>query len=193
MKEYTCVTLSREPLQRAVDDDTVYLNYVSTFDSAAGVYAARNKAVEKVTTPYFFFLDYDDPYPEGIQKPTKGILYGDFYCQELDMSTSIKKGRPWTIDAHYSNPYLIHKAICNTEQYKEVLPYLPESGDYRNEILNYFLLAACFGAEYVPEFQATWVRSKTGLHMKSKDSKQKSYNWLRNNKDRIVKEIKKSA
>lgn len=182
--KFTCVTLSEKPYRHNVGENTEYINYVSTFNSDGGLMQAVLKAVEKVTTPYFFVHDYDDPYPIRLVKPEKGILYGDFIF-DYKGEFRIVEGRPWTSEGHLRDRYLIHKAICNTKAFKAVAPFMPV-GDYVYEYLVYYFVAACFGAEYDTGFESIWMKKDTGLHKHVSNSHRNSELWLLENKDKAI-------
>jgi hypothetical protein len=180
---FTCITLSSKEMQRNTPSDVVYYNHVREFSDTASLHSERLNAITKVQTPYFFFCDYDDPIPEILIKPNKGILYGDNYLKQNNVE-KVYKSSCWQNDKHLSNPYLIHKAICNTELSKKIAMILPK-GEHWTEVLLYYSLALIGGYEYIPEFKIIWNKKNTGFHTSIAKNVANSVTWLLNNQRMI--------
>lgn len=182
-KIFTCVTLSKEPIELKVPDNCAYLNQVQTFTKDNTLHLARLSSIRKINTPYFFICDSDDPVPETLFVPHKAIIYGDMYIIENGIERIIKAG-DWNSNKHIYNPQFIHKAICNTEFAKKVIDILP-IGDYYTDQLLYYCLALYGGSTYNENLIMRWNKFDTGHHRLSKTDVINSVNWLLVNQKRL--------
>jgi len=180
---FTCLTLSKKPFQRELLPDCAYINQVQTFTSKYTLHKARLDSIKKVTTPYFFVCDTDDPMPTELITPDKGIIYGDNYIVENGIERVIKTGE-WTSRKHIYYPQFIHKPICNTEIAKEVINLLPD-GDYYTDHILYYCLAQCGGFTYDERLVIKWNKFKTGQHKRKTSDILNSINWLLVNQKRL--------
>lgn len=182
-KIFTCVTLSKEPIELKVPDNCLYVNQVQTFTNRQSLHTARLKSIRNVTTPYFFICDSDDPMPEELIIPDKAIIYGDNYIVEDGIVRIVKTGE-WNSDKHIRYPQLIHKPICNTAIAKKVVEILPEGNYYTDQIL-YYCLALIGGFTYNDKLVLKWNKHKTGYHTYQREGMMNSINWLLVNQKRL--------
>lgn len=182
-KIFTCITLSKEPIEREVPDNCVYFNQVQTFTKKDSLHMARLKSIRNIDTPYFFVCDSDDPMPDELLIPDKAVLYGDMYIIENGIERIIKTGE-WNSKKHIYSPQLIHKPICNTELAKKIVEILPE-GDYYTDQILYYCLALYGGFTYDERLIIKWNRFKTGHHAHLRDGILNSVNWLLVNQKRL--------
>jgi hypothetical protein len=180
-KLFTCITLSKEIFNRKLPDDCLYYNSVQTFNKHLTSYEVRLNCIKKITTPYYLMIDSDDPFPNTLFIPNKGILYGDNYVIDNGVETK-HKSKDWAADFHVKYPLLIHKAICNTNNSKVLLKILPSRGNYYFELLMYYCLAKFYGYEYNNKFISIWNKNKNGHHSEARLSIINSIQWIENNK-----------
>lgn len=126
------------------------------------------KAIDKITTKFFYIYDYDDDVPELPETfPNAGVIFGDIWiCYR-----GVTKRHPvtrWSFNRHFNSPQLIHRPICRTEDAKRILKdvaHLP--------ILTEWWLTAHLakdsGYHYDPSLVMLWNKKDTGLHKKSSE------------------------
>lgn len=141
------------------------LNPVQVVDKHEEMHFAFCKAIELVTTPFFTFVDDDDPfpsYPETIEDV--GITFGDNYINQRGHTCGYAfKG--WTFKEHMKNSTLIHRAICKTEDAQRILRPVAREPIYTEHWL-YAHLAKESGYYYDNSYVAIWNKKNTGLHTK---------------------------
>lgn len=160
----TLVTLSRAPA-RAKATDVPYLNWVSDFGGQpAALHAARMASINAVRTPFFCWVDVDDPAPASLPVPVDaGLLYGaEEHLLSGNVMTTVRP-RPWSRAAHLLEPRLIHKAIVRTEAAREAAAVLPADGEYYTELLLYYAIAKRRGAEVRPDFITQWEMGRSSM------------------------------
>jgi hypothetical protein len=185
---YSAVILSKEPITSNIllPKDTQVLNYVSTFENAEGLHKSRLASLEDIATPYFFWLDVDDPVPEKLVAPTKGLVYGDYLANTCQGQILVKEVYgDWVADFHKVKPLFIHKAICSTAKARAIAKLLPR-GEYWTEWLLYYFLALKFGATYDPELKFIWNKQQSGMHGLVHKATQNSLLWILQNEKRIL-------
>ena len=55
-KIFTCITLSKESIEREVPPDCIYFNQVQTFSKKDSLHMARLKSIRNINTPYFLYV-----------------------------------------------------------------------------------------------------------------------------------------
>lgn len=168
MKDITYVILSPEEINPEQYEGLTYVNHVKKFDNSGCLHRERLAAIEKVQTPFFTYLDSDDPVPTGVRAPKEaGILYGTDFVRTHHIDGSIEETvrlpMPFTWLRGINNHLMIHKAICHTEWSKQISSELPE-GVYNTELLLFSILAKWKGYEIDQSFIYTWEQRKTGCH-----------------------------
>jgi hypothetical protein len=176
---FTCITLSSEEMQRNTPPNVVYYNHVRKFSDVCSLHNERLESIKNCKTEYFFFCDYDDPIPDTLIAPKRAIVYGDNHYIEYDVER-FDKSSNWTELEHMTNPYLIHKAICNTEQTLKILSVIPR-GEYWTELLLYYCLALSGSYEYNNNLKMIWNKKQTGMHKSVGKAINNSVLWLMNN------------
>lgn len=169
MKDVTVITLSAKPMpDREVPNNCKYLNHVSTFDTIAGLNTELLKAIGQVDTLFFTVQDDDDPVPQYIPTPSKGIgiLYGDVIWMDGENKYR-RKGGPWSAVRHQRHPHFILKSVCNTQSTLNISQKVLDL-TIEFEFIYHYLLASLYGAQYDQNFESVWVKKKTGLHLKVK-------------------------
>lgn len=178
---FTCITLSSEEMQRDMPSNVVYYNHVRRFSDVASLHNERLNSIKYVTTPYFYYCDYDDPIPELNIVPKTSILYGDNIYNQFNIERINKSGN-WSEENHISNPYFIHKAICETELSLKLLDILPV-GEYWTELLLFYSLALVGSSEYDPSIKMLWNKKQYGLHKDVRKAIHNTVLWLLNNQN----------
>ena len=144
------MVLSREPAR--IDSPHPVVNHVSDFGGlASALHVARLASLALVRTPFFCWVDVDDPLPEVLPAPQRGLLYGveEIYNSGNRMTRVLP--RAWSRVGHLTNPRLIHKAVCSTEAALDVAALLPQ-GEYYTELLLYYGIAKRHGWEIDERF-----------------------------------------
>jgi hypothetical protein len=173
--DITAVVLSARDYCPAIPGVTV-LAHRSIFKDVAGSLDARLAALERVRTPWFFFLDDDDELP------------GDYpailaRCMDTDAALSYTRervidsvsgqtyesfGAPYTPELHVQRPMLLHHlVVCRTQAAREAAARIPR-GIYCLEHLLFFEVAKR-GANYVDAIGYIWHRG-TGLSRQPKSA-----------------------
>lgn len=185
----TRVTLTAQPyapLQRS--PGCAVLNHVSQFADAAGLLQARIEAIGKVATPAFVFVDDADTVDCPHTVP-QGLLYGHESVLQPHKLTRCLPPTAWSLDTHLGNPYLVHRAVCNTRAAQSVACLLP-TGDYHIEWLLYFFIAAWRGAQPSADFHYTWHKKATGMHTQMLQASINTSLWLIANYQRILRQLR---
>jgi hypothetical protein len=166
---FTCITLSKTPIDKAIPEGVEYINEVSIFKSMACDYAARRRAIRKVNTEHFFFLDADDIY-SSMCYPTDSILIGTEYrktekaCDLLSFSTYSK-------ERHLQFPQIVHNAVCyNTEAVKKALSAMPLEGEYYMQQMLTYIMLETHPYAVEPALTYVWNMHAAGLHNQAKDA-----------------------
>lgn len=142
--------------------------HVSRFGGVEGLLNARLAAIEKVQTPWFFFLDDDDDLPEGIEgvldecaRADQALAYTNEVIREGGKDL-LRQSAPYSQKAHLADFMLVHHlALCRTEDAKQAARTVPR-GRYGFEPLFYWQLAKR-GAAYVPRTGYIWNKG-SGMH-----------------------------
>ena len=175
--DVSAVILSSKPVNRVIPGITV-VPHVSVFSDIAALLAARLKAIEKVQTPHFFFLDDDDDLPENYLDVLQHSLDAKAavaYTNEVVRESGcelVARSAPYNQALHLQNPMLIHHlALCDTQAAKSIIARIPQ-GVFAFEPIFYFELAAQ-GAAHVDRVGYVWNKSASGLsqHYTSTDRK----------------------
>lgn len=183
IKNVTMITMSKQDfIHNYIPSNCEYVNHVQHFKDREDVVKTMLMAVSKVSTPYYFFCDDDDPVPLVVPTPTepKGILYGDF----LSVYQGIERNRVmpmWTVDGHLRDPFLIHKAVCSTELTLAISKHVP-THDILYEYLYHFFLADCYGFDYNTDYKYIWQKKNTGLHVKTLSIIGATRDWIYKNR-----------
>jgi hypothetical protein len=175
---FTCITLSPEPVVMRIPKCVEYINEVSVFKSVACDYAARLRAIAKVNTTHFFFLDSDDE-------------YGDMLCPSDSLTIGIEHrtaggislpsvSKKYTPELHLAKPQIVHGATCiNTEAARKALADMPQSGEYYFQLLFYYTLIQKSGFEYSKRLRYNWNIRDNGFHTKASDAIANTKKYLR--------------
>lgn len=168
MKTFTYVVLSPEPSEAPafLPDDVIWYNHVSKFNDHKGLHKARLDSLRGITTPYWIYVDSDDPLPDGVREPNgSAILYGQEKRHLLFKNCVVHMPtRPFSWLRHIKEPHVIHKAICNTYYAQKVIEYLPQEGAYLTEALIFTLLSQWRGSEIDKNFNYNWNVREGGCH-----------------------------
>ncbi len=163
----TALVLSASAAQPKVPGAQV-LVHVSQFGDAAGLLDARLKAIGRVETERFFFLDDDDGLPENfgdvleecLARP-EPLVYTDELIREGG-AERVRKSGAYSQAAHLADMTLVHRlAVCDTAAAQAVAGELPR-GQYGFEPLFYWQMAKR-GAAYVPRVGYVWNKG-AGMH-----------------------------
>lgn len=184
----TCVTLCKVPFERPECVDYTYLNYCSTFNTEIGQKTSNHEALKRVTTPYCFFCDHDDPMPTKIILPKDNMVYGDFLYEERGIS-KVRESKPWNFDEHMFFHGLIHKPVINVANALKVIEKLPFDNEVHFHHIFHFLLSYIYGSEYNPDLKMVWIKGDTGLHVNTNKMKVNTREWIKNNAPRIKREL----
>ena len=191
----TYVILSPEPVSGDNYRSIHYLNHVSKVSDHIQFHIERMSAVRKVSTPYFTFLDSDDPIPQGVRAPKNaGILYGtEVFCKS-DGTQTTKEPRPFNWMASIQSQFHIHKAVCNTQYAKCIIDLLPY-GLYNTEVMVFSLLALWKGHEIDKDFIYEWNIHDGGIHhwRDAKRAVRNSTRWLFDNKRIVMEKLNQIA
>lgn len=164
----TAVILSANPSTQRVVPGAQTLVHVSTFRDAAGLLAARVKAIGRVQTPRFFFLDDDDDLPADFADVVAECLSIDaplVYTDEIvrtATSEQLRKSAPYAQKTHLADMLMVHHlAVCDTDAARVAVAALPV-GQYGFEPMFYWQMAKA-GADYVPRVGYIWNKG-AGMH-----------------------------
>lgn len=159
----TAITLSAKPAACAYAGVS-YLNQVQTIQNCTDYNAAFYSAIEKVQTPYFFFLDDDDQLPADYLSVLEDCVKADCavaYSDEKRINkggTTVARGGEYSKEKHLANPLMLHHLVlCKTAQAKKSLSFMPK-GQFWPEMPLYFDLAQD-SAAYIPRIGYHWHRS----------------------------------
>lgn len=169
----TAVVLSREPITPAglgIPAGIEFLNHCETFDTTAGIHAARRAAVARVQTERFFFLDSDDDLPADAAETIEqcvaagvGLAFTDEVEHRDGVAKRYEPTQPYTLRQHALRPLLVHHlAVVRTDVAREALQAIPP-GELWIEQALYFEAARLAGAAHVPRVGYNW-RPTDGLH-----------------------------
>lgn len=186
-KLITIVTLSRDPLDRAVPFNCKYLNYNSFFNTPEGMYESCINSIKLVDTTYVSFVDSDDKMPEYFPLPKKDLLYGDFNVNNNGVLET-RVGTEWRDDPTLKNMFMPHKAIFKKSSILKTIEAIDKVGRDRKlifELVNFYMLGLVFGAEYNKDFIAIWNRKNTGIHQEAKVGTSLTLNWIRENRFKV--------
>jgi hypothetical protein len=173
----TCVTFSEQPFFRLDIDNLDYINHCSTFYSKSDFFIATLKTLEQVKTDYVVFCDSDDPFPQELILPTKGLVYGDFIYNENNKEYTLIS-KHWSEKYHLDNHWLIHKPILNTKSALDIITRIPFSNVHFHFAFYYFV-AKYHGSTYDNRLKLKWIKAKTGQHKKASELFHKTINWIR--------------
>lgn len=197
MIDITCLTLSKTPIERELPKKCKYINYTSTFKDECGYFISLYNAIKILDTEFVIICDYDDPFPNTIPSFSKGIMYGDYYCNEIVDSkvkkeTIIKVGE-WERITSLDNYHYIHKPVMKSECLKNVMRVLYSRNfhllDLNVQYIIFNLIAFVYGSEYKKDFVAIWNKSQEGFHNYNSTKFSKSKRWLNNNLDSLKSEL----
>lgn len=169
----TAVILSASPVSMSLPAGVVALNHNEKFTTTKEIHMARRRAVAKVRTNHFFFLDSDDRLPDDAESVLAECLAANTalaYTDELiipdegsEEPTVVTRRGPYDQAKHAQMPLFVHHlALLQTEAARDALQVVP-TGDYWLEQLLYFQ-AAKAGVAYVPRTGYHWHRGDSGMH-----------------------------
>ena len=160
--QVTAITLSAKPLPEVQGR----LVQVQTITSATEYCEAWLSAIQKVQTPYFYFLDDTDSIPdEAIIDECIAEDVAVAYTDETRDGIRIEVGE-YDQTKHITNPMMMHHlVVCRTADAKAVAPTLPR-GQFWPEMPMYFELAKRSVA-YIPKLGYHWHKSDGGLSSKA--------------------------
>lgn len=161
--EISAVTLTAKPWPRPILG--IRQQYqVGMISSPAQLLEARLRAISRVTTPWFFFLDDTDDLPDNYMQVLQACMDAGTpvaYTNEL-INGELRRSAPYSQEAHFANPMLVHHlVVCRTEAALRAASVIPR-GDYAIENLLYFQMAK-EGASWIDEVGYHWNRVPTGL------------------------------
>lgn len=160
MKNISYVVLSPEPSEAPefLPLNIEWINYVDKFSDHKGLHKARLEAIKRVNTPYWIYVDSDDPLPEGVKEPDNSfIMYGTEIRHHLiTLVKNIYIPQKFNWLRFIERPNLIHKAVCSTAATKKIIPYLPQEGAYLTEALIFALLAQIKEPDIHIDFKYNW-------------------------------------
>jgi hypothetical protein len=169
----TAVVLSRDPIGReglGIPAGVEFLNHCETFTTTAGIHAARRRAVARVQTESFFFLDSDDDLPPDAAETIEqcvaagvGLAFTD-EVEHRDGAENVHTLRaPYELRQHALRPLLVHHlAVVRTDVAQEALQVIPE-GELWVEQALYFEVSRVAGAAHIPRIGYNW-RPGSGMH-----------------------------
>jgi hypothetical protein len=173
VKAITAVVLSQQPYESKYDAVTT-LNHVepTPFRNHYDINRARRLALQKVTTPYWFFLDSDDSLPDDYESVLQECLNRNkavVYTQELrklaDGTEHVNQPGEFDQDRFVRNVMMMHHLVlCNTVYTREALTVIPNERQMMEPCL-YFQLAK-ISVAHVPRIGYVWNRGN-GMHTKS--------------------------
>lgn len=162
MMDFTAIMFSRAPVHREITG-VIVLNPVQTVNGPQEMHAARLGSLQRVKTPWCFFLDDDDDLPEDYMEVLGACAGADqplAYTNELmvmDGETTLRRSAPYTQDAHVSRPMLVHHlAVMRTADAKRAAGVLPR-GRYWAEMMLSWQLAKG-GAAWIDRVGYVWNR-----------------------------------
>lgn len=173
--DITAVVLSARDYRPDIHGVQV-LAHRSVFKDVAGSLVARLAALDRVRTPWYFFLDDDDELPDDYPQILERCMATDAalsYTRErvidsVTGETYESFGAPYTPDLHVQRPMLLHHlVVCRTQAARAAAARIPR-GTYCLEHLLYFE-AAKGGANYVDAIGYIWHRG-TGLSRQPKSA-----------------------
>lgn len=199
--DVSVVCLSKQPFHHEGYSGP-YVNLVCDHDkNLHALHLQRMLSIFMVQTPYFTWVDVDDPIPDGIRPPVlKGLLYGretitylDWPKRALTPNYKVIEPKLFYFEGLMRDPKLIHKAMVNTALARKVVEQLP-NGDYYTEMLFYGILGLWRGVEVDPVFNAHWHYGlKPGQNEMSRAIPpgwlDKSRDWFRLNAVNAVKRL----
>lgn len=191
MTDVSAVVLSKRPYRREFEGLEI-VQKLSLIRNSEELLKRRFEAIEKVKTPWFFYLDDDDDLPEDyldVIGECKAIGADLAYTDELfryeDGSTQERKSKPYSQEEHYKNPLLVHHLVlCRTEKALEAIARLP-FGRYCPEFLLYWEMAKGTTV-HIPRIGYIWNKRESGMHrwMDTSMSQMKALLWARDQRSR---------
>lgn len=182
MSTYTAIILSENPTTKTLPLDVAVVNEVSTFTNLAGDYAARLRAIKRVQTSHFFFIDEDDPYVHQCwASPT--LTIGTEYWESPELKFNLVRKPPMYKSAdHLCSPQYVHNATCvNTAAALSVLARMPSEGEYYFQHMFYFILAKEAPPHIEPRLVYKWQVTKEGMNAKARVAIENTKQWLSTN------------
>lgn len=128
-------------------------------------YAARLRAIAKVTEPAFFFLDEDDSYQAMEYLPATMKIGLEHHVNKLSGYNVVRTCSNYSLAKHLDMPQLVHNSwVVNTAKAREVLATMPVSGEYYFQHMFTYLFIKRFGFEHEPRLSYRWEIAPTGYH-----------------------------
>lgn len=163
---FTAIVLSKKPYPRVLPGVAI-VNPVQTFRKPSDHAYAFLGALERVSTPWCFFLDDDDDLPPDYLSVLNECVQANLpvaYTNEIwrysDKETLYRPG-PYSQEQHLKRPMLVHHlAVMRTKDAKAAARTLPR-GVYWPEMLLYWQLAKG-GAHWVDRVGYIWNRTNEG-------------------------------
>lgn len=191
--QLTYITLSRERLkeERIVPHGSKWINHVSRFFNMEDGLQEYLNAIGKVETDYFVFWDDDDTIPIVNLLPIdSGLVYNDVHVRDNGREVIKRPTRYWNRVDHLSNPFLLHRAVCNTKYVKEIQSVLPRVGA-QFEYLYHYLLADNYGCIHDPGFISIWDRREVGMHNLARGVMESTTAFIKEHRDSIKDKLHK--
>lgn len=164
------MVLSLRPYTRVWPGADVVVLQGRALFSAEAYQRAWFDAVRLVKTSHFLFLDDDDelqlPLPAFVQAQARhnfDLLLMDEAWINPDGTSSIKRGAPYTQEAHLSDIMLVHHSVFRTDAVLAALDRLPR-GHFWPEMMVGWEVAKAGRARYVAATGYRWNRRPSGLH-----------------------------
>lgn len=140
-------------------------------------YAARLRAIAKVDTSHFFFLDWDDDYHD-MAYPSDSLTVGTEYRKTKDFNLPLQH-QAYSPELHLRKPQLIHNATCiNTEAARAAIKEIPAEGEYYFQLMFYHTLVRLSGFTYDERLKYTWNLHDSGYHTKASDAIENTKKYL---------------
>lgn len=159
---FTAIVFSRQPVILNIHGVTV-LNSIQTISGPEDMLAARLDVLERVVTPWCFYLDDDDELPDDYPSVLdecvaagKPLAYTNALVRQGG-AESVLRGAPYSQEAHLKNMMLVHSlAVMRTEEARTTAKTLPR-GRYWAEMLLFWQLAKG-GAQWLDRVGHIWNR-----------------------------------
>ena len=158
----TAVILSARPVDVQIPGVTV-LPWVSQFQDAAGLYAARLAATRAVQTEWFFHLDDDDALPGDFGdvlgeclRARAPLAFTNELLHLLDGRQALRRPGPYRRSIFRERfTHLHHLVVCRTDAAHAAMARIPQAGQWGFEPM-LFAEVARGGAHWVERVGYVW-------------------------------------
>ena len=168
----TAIVLSREPIDLQIEG-LVVINVVSKIENHVMMNKMRRKAIKRVKTDYWFYLDSDDELPPDYLSVLNECMAAEVAVAYTDEIVRMKGQADWyrnpgeySAEKHAADMYMLHHLVLyETQATLEELPNIPEGGIAMFEMMLSYQLAK-LSVKYIPRVGYIWHKSNTGFHTK---------------------------